>query len=95
MLAQPETKTRNSLQPAWGHVPAGSDQALKRLVRAAIIQAAHDALKTDMNGWQAQQWLLSEDCAIFCEYGGVNLTAVRQWAAADCPDWRKKGVSNE
>ena len=90
MLVQPETKTKISLQPAWGFVPAGSDQGLRRMVRAAICQAAYDALKDDLDGLQARKWLLSEDCAMFCDFGGVNFRAIRQWVDAGCPDWRKK-----
>ncbi len=95
MLAEPTTRERVSLMPAWGYVPAAHDYGLLRLVRATIAQAAYDALKDNLEAYQARQWLLSEDCAIFCDFGGVNFTVIREWVNAGCPDWRKQGETNE
>lgn len=89
MIAEQETKTRISLLPAWGYVPAGCDHGLKRLVRATIAQAAADARKDDLIGEDARRWLLSEDCVTFCDFGGVNYTVVKEWVLGGCVDWKK------
>lgn len=77
MITEPTTKQRVSLTPAWGAIPAGSDWALKRLVRAVIIQAGRDAEKGDTD---ARAWLTSDTCAFYCDYAGVNFKAVYDWA---------------
>lgn len=89
MISEPNMKERVSLMPAWGFVPAAHDQALRRLVRATIAQAAYDALKNDYTGSEARAWLMGEDCADWCIMGGVNYGAVIEWVNAGCPDWRK------
>jgi hypothetical protein len=81
-----ETKDANySLSPAWGFVPAGSDQALKALVAAVIGQAARDARLSDQKGQDARAWLLGEDCAIFSSFIGLDHNAVKSWVMAGCP----------
>lgn len=74
-----------SLLPAWGFVPAGSDQALKALVTAIIVQAVRDARKNSWEAQEARAWLLGEDCALYAGFIGLDHKAIRKWVTAGCP----------
>lgn len=50
---------------------------LRRIAKAVIVQAGRDAKRGDID---ALEWLTSDTCAFYCEYGGVNFKAVYDWA---------------
>ena len=86
MLNEPTTKKRYNLRPYWGDVPAGSDQALRKLARAVIIQAARDANGPEpLEAFVTRLWLTGEDCEDYCLIAGVNFQAVKEWVEAGCP----------
>lgn len=69
-------------------VPAGSDWALRRLIRAIIGNACTDATRGGQVGQDARAWLVGEDCALYCEFVNFNHGAILAWARAGFPDWR-------
>lgn len=89
MAIPPAEKQAGNLLPSWGFIPAAQDAALKRLAGAIIGQAAVDARKDDITGWEARGWLLSRDCADMCAFIELDYNAVIAWVDSGCPDWKK------
>ena len=75
--------------PIFEAISTVHDEALKRLARAIIIQAAIDAGIKDKTGLESREWLLSWDCTEMCEFIGLDFRAVRKWVINGCQNWRK------
>ena len=69
---------------------AGSDQGLKALARAVIIQACRDARQDDFTAQEARRWLMGEDCAEMAGFVGLDHNLVRGWVLAGCPHKRRR-----
>lgn len=92
-LEEPTTKIY-SLSPSWGKVPAAHDQALRRLVRAIIVQAVKDASGAGailpFEQFNAVDWLAGSECQEYCEFSGMNHRAVIAWLFDGAPYDRNK-----
>lgn len=64
---------------------AGSDQGLKALTRAVIIQACRDARQDDYTAQEARRWLMGEDCAEMAGFVGLDHNVIAGWVRAGCP----------
>jgi hypothetical protein len=96
MVKEPTEDKNYSLQPYCGDVPAARDLAIKRLLHAIIVQAGRDARsKNEGNSRLAQRWLLSEECAQYCEFSGVNFQAVKSWVENGCKELKMDHPANQ
>lgn len=76
-------------------VPAGSDYALMRLVKAIVTQAVADARRNDVPGMEARRWLAGSDCGEYCCLVGVDQRKLIAWIRAGCPEIEKVKVKHD
>lgn len=78
-------------QPSVWAMPLKTGWFLKRLAVEVLARAVEDAMGHDVPTLiretavpKAREWLLSENCELYCHIAGVDFEKMRNWVHAGC-----------